>query len=514
MSRSRSLGPGRAHSTSRSAVTSPSFHSTFSNVTSPWTNVSDSNGTRAGARRATSSAASASITGSTCSRVIARCSASSTGPVGSRRRPRAAGGRARSAGGRRGPGVVQRREPHGELVDRAAALGFGEVGPAVGEGHARHALAHEPVLSATAAVGHDRRVADLRGEHRGDHGLAVEPVVRVPVDPHGVGGGEPDLVGHAARPLQGHGGVEPGAAQRRACPHLGQCRARLRLSRSHGGRSNLSRGRQRRPTPGRARRTVPSRRRAGRRAPRRRRRPPDRPTGTSRTDRSGRTWPGRPRAGSSAGPCGRAARTPGPTGWGSAGRSPAAHRRDPGSCGVVAPRSTSGASTRPGSSSSPANRSRSSSVASAPLAGDPSTAVAVMPSGRARPRGRSREPDVGALRHEGAEALVGGVAVDPARARCRDRLVTVERETRGVAEQQPHGGAGRSGRFVQVEDLLLGGDEDRRGGEELRHGGEREPLTALAPRRARPSRRRQPAARRVPGHVSRLSRPSGLNRTR
>ena len=40
-------------------------------------------------------------------------------------------------------------------------------------------------------------------------------------------------------------------------------------------------------------------------------------------------------------------------------------------------------------------------------------------------------------------------------------VAALERQPRRVAEQEPHGGAGRAGRLVEVDDLLLDGDEHR-----------------------------------------------------
>ena len=94
--------------------------------------------------------------------------------------------------------------------------------PHVGEGPSGQALLDQPVLAATAAVGDDPGVADLGREDLGDQRLAVEAVVGMPVDPDGVRGGEPHLVGDAAGPLELDRGVEARAAERRARADLGE----------------------------------------------------------------------------------------------------------------------------------------------------------------------------------------------------------------------------------------------------------------------------------------------------
>ena len=203
MSRSRSRGPGRAHSRSSSAVTSSSCHRTFSKVTSPCTSVSDSNGMMAGASRITMSRASTRRSGID---VLERARPSE----GRDDRSRGVGGAdleelrdvldRRQVGGRRR--AVQGGEPLGEAVHRLLALRHGERRPHMGERAAGPALLHEPVLAVLAAVGDDRRVADLGREDLGDQRLAVEAVVGAPVHPHGVGGGEPHLVRDAAGPLE------------------------------------------------------------------------------------------------------------------------------------------------------------------------------------------------------------------------------------------------------------------------------------------------------------------------
>ena len=73
------------------------------------------------------------------------------------------------------------------------------------------------------------------------------------------------------------------------------------------------------------------------------------------------------------------------------------------------------------------------------------------------------------VRTEHAERLV---RVDAAVLRPRDRLGALERKTRGVREQMPHGRAGRTGGLVEVDDALLRRDQRGQGGNGLRHRGE------------------------------------------
>ena len=174
------------------------------------------------------------------------------------------------------------------------------------------------------------------------------------------------------------------------------------------------------PIRGRARPPRPSRRRAGRRGRRRRPRRPGRPRGTRRTARSGRTCPGEASGGVQCGDLRALELEPeaprvGPL----PARSPGSTPSRSGSCGVVASASSSGASTRPGVRSSPAKRSRSSSVDRAPWAGGAGDRGGGHPErlehglprvvGERAPRTRSATSC--------AEHLEGGVAVDAPPAR-------------------------------------------------------------------------------------------------
>jgi hypothetical protein len=66
-----------------------------------------------------------------------------------------------------------------------------------------------------------------------------------------------------------------------------------------------------------------------------------------------------------------------------------------------------------------------------------------------------------------AEALVGVDA--PAPGQC-DRLGALEREAGGVGEQVPHRRSRWAGRLVQIDDALLGRDQDGERGDRLRNG--------------------------------------------
>jgi hypothetical protein len=79
----------------------------------------------------------------------------------------------------------------------------------------------------------------------------------------------------------------------------------------------------------------------------------------------------------------------------------------------------------------------------------------------------------GALGEERAEHCERGVAVDAAPAGLRDRRRAVERQPRGMAQQEPHGRPGRARGLVEGQHLLLGGDEHGRRGQQL--GDRRQP---------------------------------------
>ena len=164
----------------------------------------------------------------------------------------------------------------------------------------------------------------------------------------------------------------------------------------------------------------------------------------------------------------------------------------PGNATAVASAKVSGA-RKGGAKSACANAARSSSGPTRPAAAVPSSAVAADARGLEHGAREVRlEGHRGALLEQRAEDLVAGVRVDASLARRRDRRAGIETETGRVGEQMAHGRAARAGGLVEVEDPLLGGDEDGAGGRELR---DRRP-----PRRARRrAARREHAARRDGG---------------
>jgi hypothetical protein len=64
------------------------------------------------------------------------------------------------------------------------------------------------------------------------------------------------------------------------------------------------------------------------------------------------------------------------------------------------------------------------------------------------------------------------VRVDPPATRLRDRRPPLERQSRCVSEQVPNGRAGRAGRFVEVDDTFLCGNEQSKRGDGLRDRGQ------------------------------------------
>ena len=151
-------------------MTSPSCHSTFSKVTSPWTRVVASNGSSAGRQPRDQ---------------LGRLGEHARGRRGRGvrlargRRARAASGRsaptssscgAPSIGGRSGGAVVcvEGGQARGQLLDGALALASLRSGQRWASGVARAPARHEPVLAAPAAVGDDAGVADLGRQDRGD----------------------------------------------------------------------------------------------------------------------------------------------------------------------------------------------------------------------------------------------------------------------------------------------------------------------------------------------------------
>ena len=247
------------------------------------------------------------------------------------------------------------------------------------------------------------------------------------VDADDVGGGEPHLVGDAARPARG---ARRGRARRRA----GQCGPVSRPARVPASVPSSSTSCSHRPGSGtvvnlpcasmstalaqgrpRLARPVVEGRvsegeagHAGDGSTQRKR-----PGLSEVTERGRRRLGGHPVRAT----CGRAARSRAPMGWGPGVRTRGGRRRAPGSCarGGLGQR-RGGRGRCPGASSSRARRSRSVSVLRPLWAGEPCT-----PRGASCPSGSHDrlaevvgEGDAGPLGHQLAEHLEGGVAVDAA----------------------------------------------------------------------------------------------------
>ena len=93
------------------------------------------------------------------------------------------------------------------------------------------------------------------------------------------------------------------------------------------------------------------------------------------------------------------------------------------------------------------------------------------------------ERHLGALlevRRQHAERLV---RVDAAMLGPRDRLRALERQAAGVREKMANRRARRPRRFVQIDDALLGRDEDREGRHRLRDGRQSHRMRRVAARR-------------------------------
>ncbi|MCO5555088.1 hypothetical protein L7F22_008628 [Adiantum nelumboides] len=90
------------------------------------------------------------------------------------------------------------------------------------------------------------------------------------------------------------------------------------------------------------------------------------------------------------------------------------------------------------------------------------------------------EPDAGRLGDGAGEHREPGVGVDPLLTGGGADVVGVERQTRCVRDQVPHGRALRAGRVVPVEGALLHGDQRGVGREQLGHRGQTELAVGVA----------------------------------
>ena len=198
-------------------------------------------------------------------------------------------------------------------------------GRAAGRAPARTPASPRP---GRGTVGDDPRVADLGRQRGGDGGLSGEPVVVAAVDPHHVGGREPHLVGDAARSFQtGPWGrarrpaarCEPGALRARSPVSPFVIVLPFPPSQGRDRDEPTARSSDERPA-------APERGPGHRRAQSPNGLVGERDAGDTRvrvdpeegaaSARSGRRCRGTRRLASSAGTCGRAARTRGPTGSG------------------------------------------------------------------------------------------------------------------------------------------------------------------------------------------------------
>ena len=289
------------------------------------------------------------------------------------------------------------------------------------------------------------------------------------------------------------------------------------------GRTDLSRRRQHRRAQGGPCLHGPRRRRAGRQSRRRRRPRPGRPRGTRRTARSARTSPADASGGVQCGALRALQLEPeAPRVRALAPEARAAPRRGRGAVGWSPRPAAPGRAPGPGSRSSPAKRSRSPSVDRAPWAGEPLTVVAPIPSG-SRTRlphvvRRTGTPDARrrrappAPRRRGSRRCAACPARRPARSPSNGRPDAWHSRRRTVEPGGP-------GRLVELDDLLLRGDEHRGGREQLGDRGQREgPGRVAGAWRGGRLRFVQPAARSGarpgrPGCRGRRSTVS-LNRTR